>query len=41
MDWAAWWADHGEAVINLIVGAVIGGTINWVFFRRAEKPKRL
>jgi hypothetical protein len=41
VDWAAWWIAHGEAVITLIVGAVIGGIINWVFFRRAEKPKRL
>jgi hypothetical protein len=40
MDWAAWTA-HGEAVITLIVGAVIGWIINWVFFRKAEKPKRL
>jgi hypothetical protein len=32
MDWAAWWAAHDEAVITLIVGAVIGGFLNWVFF---------
>jgi phosphate transport system substrate-binding protein len=41
MDWAAWWAAHDEAVITLVIGAVIGAFINWVFFRRAEKPKRL
>jgi len=41
MDWAAWWAAHSEAVITLIVGAAIGAFVNWVFFRKAEKPKRL
>jgi hypothetical protein len=41
VDWAAWWIAHDEAVITLIIGAVIGAFVNWFFFRRAEKPKRL
>jgi phosphate transport system substrate-binding protein len=41
VDWVLWWAAHGEAVITLIVGAVIGAFVNWVFFRKSEKPKRL
>jgi hypothetical protein len=41
MDWAAWWAAHGEAAIALIVGAVIGAFANWISYRKAEKPKRL
>jgi hypothetical protein len=41
MDWAGWWTAHGEAVITLVVGAVLGAFINWVFFRKAEKPKRI
>lgn len=41
MDWAAWWIAHDEAVITLIIGALIGALVNWFFFSRAEKPKRL
>jgi hypothetical protein len=40
MDWAAWWAAHVEAVVSLIVGCLIGGLLNWAFYRKAEKPKR-
>jgi hypothetical protein len=28
-----------EAVITLIIGGVIGAFFNWLFFRKAEKPK--
>ena len=44
MTWAEvaqWFDDHGEAVITLIVGALLGMLANWFFYRRAEKPKQL
>jgi hypothetical protein len=41
VGWAAWWAAHDEAVITLVIGAAIGAFANWVFFRKAEKPKVL
>lgn len=41
MDWAAWWAEHWEFVLGIVIGGALGALINWIFYRKAEKPKRL
>jgi hypothetical protein len=41
MDWSAWWAAHGETVWASLAAIVITAVISFIFYRKAEKPKRL
>jgi hypothetical protein len=35
------WQDYGSELVFLVIGLVVGTLVNWYFYRRAEKPKRL
>lgn len=41
MDWGAWWGEHGELVLGIVVGGIISAIVSWIYYRKAEKPKRL
>jgi hypothetical protein len=41
VDWAAWWSAHWEFVLGIVIGGAVGALINWIFYRKAEKPKKL
>jgi hypothetical protein len=41
MDWNAWWDAHGETVWASLAAIVITAVISFIFYRKAEKPKRL
>ena len=41
MDWGAWWGEHGELVLGIVVGGIIGAIVSWIYYRKAETPKRL
>ena len=41
MDWAAWWGEHGELVLGIVVGGIISAIVSWIYYRKAVTPKRL
>jgi hypothetical protein len=41
MNWAAWWTEHRDLVLGIVIGGAISLLINWFFFRMGKKPKRL
>jgi hypothetical protein len=41
VDWGAWWGEHGELVLGIFVGGIISAIVSWIYYRKAEKPKRL
>jgi hypothetical protein len=41
VDWGAWWGEHGELVLGIVVGGIISAIVSWIYYRKAEKPKRL
>jgi hypothetical protein len=41
VDWTAWWAAHGETTWASIVSIIVTAVFGYIFYRRAEKPKRL
>ena len=41
MDWGAWWGEHGELVLGIVVGGIIGAIVSWIYYRKAETSKRL
>jgi len=41
MDWSAWWVAHGETAWASIISIIVTAAFGYLFYRRAEKPKRL
>jgi hypothetical protein len=41
VDWTLFWEQHSETVWATLAAIVVTLVITWIFYRKAEKPKRL